>query len=269
MNQIVIIIAGMHRSGTSLSGSLLEKSGLFIGEDLLSHGFDNKKGHFEDLEILKIHEKDLNSKHLDTRGLKGAIKGNLKFESFTNKAIDEFLLKRKHHLFWGWKEPRTTLYLQAWKQKLSHAKCIAIYRHYDEVEDSLMRRYRYKIEHGVGMSSTVRLKHVLLYPINVFIKKHEAYKAWYVYNKNILAYKKQYPKDVIIFELNHFLGNYNNAILHVSKQFNTELKEIDIDNIFEKSLLKNKKSNRLKIRLFSKKKLDTVFSELNDQALWM
>lgn len=259
----------MHRSGTSLSGNLLEQSGLFIGEQLLSNGFDNKKGHFEDEEMLKIHENDLKLKHLDTRGLIGNIKGSLNFEQETKGLVDAFLLKRKHQTLWGWKEPRTTLYLQAWKHRLPNAKCIAIYRHYDEVEDSLIRRYHYKLRFGVGMSFAVRFKHIVSYPINIFIKKRQAYKAWCIYNKNILEFKKQYTDAIIIVELNHFLNNYNTIITNVNTQFKTELQHIDVDKIFEKSLLKNSEGHGLKIRVFSKKRLNSVLSTLNDNSLWI
>jgi hypothetical protein len=269
VNQTTIIIAGMHRSGTSLSGSLLEQSGLFIGEHLLSDGFDNKKGHFEDLEILSLHENDLKLKRIDSRGLKGDIKGSLNFEKETHVLVDEFLLKRKNHAVWGWKEPRTTLYLEAWKDKMPDVKCIAIYRYYDEVVDSLLRRYRYKLRYGVGMSLKVRLKHILLYPLNIFLKKYEAYKAWCVYNETILEFKKQNPDDVIIIEFNHFLKNYNNVIIKVNNQFKTDLHQINVGKVFEKSLLKNTAAKGRKIRLFSKKRLDSVLDELNNKALWI
>ena len=259
----------MHRSGTSLSGNLLEQSGLFIGEELLSHGFDNKKGHFEDLEILDIHEKDLSLKQLDTRGLKGVIEGNLNFEAATNNAIDAFLLKREDKPLWGWKEPRTTLYLQNWKLKLPTVKCIAIYRDYDAVESSLIRRYQYKLKHGVAMSHLVRVKHALLYPINIFIKKREAYNAWCVYNENILAFKKQYPDDMVIVELNHFLKEYNEIITAINENFNISLKKIEVEKIFETALLNSETQTKFKIRVFSKKKLDTVLTKLKDQALWI
>ncbi|BAO76199.1 hypothetical protein [Winogradskyella sp. PG-2] len=269
MDQNIIIIAGMHRSGTSLSGNLLEQSGLFIGDRLLSDGFDNKNGHFEDLEILGIHETDLRLKQLDTTGLKGEIKGNLKFESETETKIEKFLVKRVDQSIWGWKEPRTTLYLQAWKDKLPKAKCIAIYRDYDDVENSLIRRYRYKLKFGVGMSYRVRLKHMLFYPINVFIKKREAHKAWSIYNKNILEFKKQYPEDVIIVELNHFLSNYNDVITYANEKFSSNLQHIDVNEIFEKPLLNTNKEKAYKIRVFPKKQLDTILMKLKNNALWI
>jgi hypothetical protein len=269
VNQSTIIIAGMHRSGTSLSGNLLEQSGLFLGEHLLSDGFDNKNGHFEDEEILEIHEKDLRLKQFDTRGLKLHIRANLTFETVTNQAIDQFLLKRRDKLLWGWKEPRTTLYLQQWKLKLPNSKCIAIYRDYDEVADSLIRRYNYKLKHGAGMGVAVRLKHALFYPINLFVKKREAYKAWCIYNENILAFKNEYPDDVVIVELNHFLTHYNEIVTTVNRKFKIKLIKIKVDDIFEASLLSNTPKQRFKIRVFSKKKLNLVLHQLKHKALWI
>ncbi|MDH7911511.1 hypothetical protein [Winogradskyella sp. SYSU M77433] len=269
MSQDIIIIAGMHRSGTSLSGNLLQQSGLFIGEDLLSHGFDNKKGHFEDLEILKIHETDLKEKGLDTRGIKGDIKGNLDFEKSTENKINSFLKKRSNQTFWGWKEPRTTLYLQAWKEKLPNVKCIAIFRHYDEVENSLIRRYKHKLKKGVGMSKIIRLKHLLFYPLLLILKKREAYRAWSVYNNNILDFKKRYPDDVVIFELDFFLENYNLITENLNSRFNINLKTIDVNSVFEKSLLKKSKTKKLKIRFFSRKNLKKILEVLKQESLWM
>ena len=269
MKQNVIIIAGMHRSGTSLSGNLLEKSGLFIGEQLLSNGFDNKKGHFEDLEILKIHETDLKLKGLDTRGLKGAISGNLSFESSTNKAVDAFLSTRENKPLWGWKEPRTTLYLQAWKRKLPEAKCIAVYRHYDDVASSLIKRYNYKLKYGVGMSTFIRAKHVLLYPLSILIKRYEAYKSWHIYNQNILDFKEQNPNDVVIVELNHFMEHYNAIINEVNTTFETELRTIDVSTVFDAHLLSSHQKKVVFFRLFSNKNLKAVRQQLKHKALWI
>jgi hypothetical protein len=65
----VLTIAGMHRSGTSLTAMWLSACGLDIGADLMSGQFDNPKGHFEDLELVKLHENDLQQKGLKSHGL--------------------------------------------------------------------------------------------------------------------------------------------------------------------------------------------------------
>lgn len=267
--QIIIIIAGMHRSGTSLSASLLEKSGLKIGEDLMSNGFDNKKGHFEDLEFLKIHEEDLHMKSLDTRGLSGGITSHLAFEKRTLDLIDTTLESKKNSLLWGWKEPRTTLYLNAWKKKLPNAKCIAVYRHYDDVADSLVRRYHKKLMNGISMSLMVRFKHVILYPIHILKIKHDAYKSWCIYNQSILDFKSSYPEDILIVELNHFTTNYNNILEVINAQFESELEQIKVDDILDESLLSATKKGSLTFRMFSHKKLEQLLSLLKKESLWI
>ncbi|MEY2858272.1 MAG: hypothetical protein RLZZ74_2584, partial [Cyanobacteriota bacterium] len=45
----VMIITGMHRSGTSLTASLLQSAGVNLGDRLMSEDRGNSKGHFEDL----------------------------------------------------------------------------------------------------------------------------------------------------------------------------------------------------------------------------
>src|ERR687896_198189 len=54
-----LIVAGFHRSGTSLVCQLLHRAGLFLGYNLLGPAFSNPHGHFEDTEILEIHQQIL------------------------------------------------------------------------------------------------------------------------------------------------------------------------------------------------------------------
>ena len=58
-----LIIVGMHRSGTSLTTSVLSKSGLDIGSNLLGSGVGNEEGHFENLEFVDFHRKMLIEKN--------------------------------------------------------------------------------------------------------------------------------------------------------------------------------------------------------------
>ncbi len=54
-----LIVAGFHRSGTSLTCQLLHHAGLFLGYDLLGPAFSNPHAHFEDIEILNFHRQIL------------------------------------------------------------------------------------------------------------------------------------------------------------------------------------------------------------------
>ncbi|XHR95888.1 hypothetical protein ACFJIV_04105 [Mucilaginibacter sp. UC70_90] len=69
MQKRVLIITGMHRSGTSLITQWLSKCGLQTGEKLVPGGYGNVEGHFEDIEFLKMHEEILAGHNLPTTGL--------------------------------------------------------------------------------------------------------------------------------------------------------------------------------------------------------
>ncbi len=65
-----IIVAGMHRSGTSLTASILQSSGVNIGERLVGKEIGNEKGHFEDLDMVDFHKEVLLSQGIEINGLK-------------------------------------------------------------------------------------------------------------------------------------------------------------------------------------------------------
>ena len=70
MSQL-LIITGMHRSGTSLITSILQQSGLPIGEQLLPAAEGNPRGFFEDQAFMLLHQAMLHARgvtHLVDRG---------------------------------------------------------------------------------------------------------------------------------------------------------------------------------------------------------
>lgn len=52
-----ILVAGMHRSGTSALTGVLGLLGIFLGEHLLAPGDDNPKGYWEHQDAVEIHER--------------------------------------------------------------------------------------------------------------------------------------------------------------------------------------------------------------------
>ena len=52
----VIVVLGMHRSGTSAIARSLELLGVGLGDNLHPAGFDNPKGFWEDRACLEINE---------------------------------------------------------------------------------------------------------------------------------------------------------------------------------------------------------------------
>ena len=105
----------MHRSGTSLTANILQESGLYIGKNLLNSSVHNQKGFFEDIDFLKFHIDILGKnkkKHLLVRPYDFYIPGEI-----YSKAKE--LVKAKNiNKNWGWKDPRTTLFLSFWSAAL-------------------------------------------------------------------------------------------------------------------------------------------------------
>ncbi|HZY35534.1 MAG TPA: hypothetical protein VFE53_02735, partial [Mucilaginibacter sp.] len=59
----ILIIAGMHRSGTSVVSQWLKSCGLNVGEQLLGADIGNIEGHFEDIDFYRFHEDTLEENH--------------------------------------------------------------------------------------------------------------------------------------------------------------------------------------------------------------
>ena len=108
---------------------------------MLEPASTNPKGHFEDLEILNIHRDDLISRNLDPSGLFCDQPIFDLSESLQSRA-DEFLRSRVKYDLWGWKEPRTSLYLSFWKKRIGTLRVIVLERDPELVTNSLYKRLR-------------------------------------------------------------------------------------------------------------------------------
>lgn len=157
----------MHRSGTSLFSSYLQKCGLNIGESLIEPYIDNKKGYFEDIDFVSLNIKIL-AKNKTNMFLPKSIKINKK----NTKEALKLLERKSKSKLWGWKDPRNTILLDFYKSINPSANHIFIFRHPYNVIDSLIRR---------GTDYNIRK--------NPFISA----KSWILYNKKIIKffYKKQ------------------------------------------------------------------------------
>ncbi len=140
-----LLVLGMHRSGTSFLASALQSMGVHIGDDLLPGNEGNPRGHFEATSVLDFHLRALVSRAEDrTRFPDGGIYRERPLD-FT-PTDDE--LKQAQNIvgelarpgFWGWKEPRTCLFLPFWFDLLPLARGVVVYRHPLEVFVSLVRR---------------------------------------------------------------------------------------------------------------------------------
>ena len=119
----VIVVLGMHRSGTSLLASVLHALGFPLGQDLYPPDIHNPAGYFEDRECMSIQERIL-----ETLGqLWHGEKGMLPFPPSWWKEervrplvqqLEAWLDRRmaEEDGSWAFKDPRTTRFLDLWRE---------------------------------------------------------------------------------------------------------------------------------------------------------
>lgn len=192
-NKSVIIITGMHRSGTSLTASLLQSAGIQIGDRLMGQNKGNDKGHFEDLDFVEFHQDVLQSQGICAAGWTN--NSSIQVQQQYLAAAQNLILARQNQTMWGWKDPRTTLFLDFWHQLISDAKFVFIFRSPWEVVDSLFRR-------GDVIFGT---------------NPNFALQQWCQYNQTILDFQQQYPKQSVLLEVESII-QHPEAVVNLLKQ---------------------------------------------------
>jgi len=201
----VLVIGGMHRSGTSLTASLLSAAGLHVGDRIL--GCDstcpdpsNPKGHFEDVEFLLFHERVLAANGLASEGL--VAEGNPSVPpSLQDEARQMIVNRTARQRPWGWKEPRTVLFLDFWESLLPNGKYLFVFRRPWEVVDSLFRRGN-----------------------KIFVTHPElAIGVWLNYNRRILEFVKRYPDKCLLRELTQIVESPHEVFASVRTKFGLQI----------------------------------------------
>ncbi len=129
----------MHRSGTSLMGSMLANSGIEFGDQLTDAGHGNSGGFFEDSVICRIHEQSLEANGINSQGFTTC--STLTFPLPARKQAEaDSASRRRSSTHWGWKQPRATLFLDEWATIVPEAKFVLVFRRPWDVVDSLYRR---------------------------------------------------------------------------------------------------------------------------------
>ncbi|NEP03752.1 MAG: glycosyltransferase, partial [Okeania sp. SIO4D6] len=219
MKSTVFIITGMHRSGTSLTASLFQSVGVNIGEKLVRPEYGNIRGHFEDIEFVELQKGILGSQGLDDLGSNVEIT-EIPVKKQYLKAAKRLIKNRgeaQDNLgkIWGWKDPRTTLFLNFWLNLLPDAKFIFVYRSPWEVVDSLYRRATDE---------------------NLLEQPEIAVKMWLNSNQRILDFYQSFSQQCLIAKVDSIGKNPEGFIQAVNDKFEIDLPTPTPGN-FEESLL--------------------------------
>ena len=179
-----LVIAGMHRSGTSLVAGSCRAAGLRIGDRLLGAYRGNEAGHFEDLDFVEWHQLVLRANGLAPEGFVTQATPPVP-TALAQKAEALVAARRELGECWGWKDPRTTLHLEFWRHMVPEARFLFVVRRPWEVIDSLFRRG----------DEAFRLNPPF------------AIQVWLHYNRLVRDFAVKYPDRSLVCDLSQFVEN--------------------------------------------------------------
>lgn len=217
-----LIVAGFHRSGTSLVCQLLHRAGLFLGYDLLGPAFSNLHGHFEDTEILKLHQQILSDNGRTW----------LVSEPFLPIATEahwqklKWIVERRNaeHQLWGFKDPRVCLFMMLWKHLLPNAKVLLIYRHFSDSAYSLGRRQSTELlSNPVGPQRMYR---------RFWEEPDLALRMWLTYNGALLTFAHTYPEDTLTMSLDMVRSGFP-VVRAINRRWGLALEEVPASEVFD------------------------------------
>ncbi|WP_419759295.1 sulfotransferase family protein [Acidisoma sp.] len=159
----IVLIMGMHRSGTSMLARLLAAEGLPLGVTLLNRGRrDNVHGYWEQAEIVHIHEALLDGFDRTWHGPNGrrALPEGWLASGDTHMAKRRLMAIVKREIteadgLWGFKDPRTLCFLPLWREIIAELSLDPVFilaaRAPAAVAASLMRRNRLRRDSAEAM----------------------------------------------------------------------------------------------------------------------
>lgn len=148
---MIVIVTGMHRSGTSAIAGTLHHSEISMGEERTFYPppmKENPKGFFEDKRFRGINDALLNRLGYSVKSFDPALPSY-------DEPLPELLVGRMRALItsmqdrenWGWKDPRTCLTLHYWFDVMnamgiqnSEIKIVVAIRNSEDIAESMKRR---------------------------------------------------------------------------------------------------------------------------------
>ena len=129
-----ILVVGIHRSGTSSVAGTLHNMGISMGKQFLPPLNENKKGYFEDLQLMRMQDGIIgNWKNPTMRQHPGLL-----------QRYKLMIKERSLQPIWGFKDPRTALTIRLIMPHILEVDddpfIYACFRRPDKIADSLNRR---------------------------------------------------------------------------------------------------------------------------------
>lgn len=182
-----VVVLGMHRSGTSAIAKALSIMGVNLGVNLLPPKEDNKKGFWEDFNIVDFNTNLMQQQFQDWDTF-GPIEQDFSDECY-EKVIKYVEKEFGDSTVWGFKDPRTSRLIPFWNSIFKKINSDVVYCVVVRNPLSVIK----SLEKRDGFSA------------------HQASLLWYQYNMDIIAGLTDVPFTVIDYD-SLFIEPENNLI---------------------------------------------------------
>ncbi len=213
----ILIASGMHRSGTSLLASMLINAGLELGSRFRPADVANARGYFENVDFVELHCQFLYHHRLSEDGF--TLERDLRVPPDLRRKAERAVKKNSRPHPWGWKDPRTTLFLDFWADCLPQSKFVFIYRAPWEVIDSLFRRGDDVFRQDPSL----------------------AVRVWEHYNCLLLDFHRRHPDRCLLVSLDSVKRDSRSLIRAIRDKLSVPLTG-PIQEVFDESLLTEESS---------------------------
>lgn len=214
-----VILAGMHRSGTSFAASVLQAAGVAMGERMYPADRGNVKGHFEDMDFLEVHREALVKLGLNETGWTDVwpleVAPEVAEQGRRLAAAKAAGFAASGQKAWGWKDPRSTLFLEYWRSVMPGARFVFMYREPWEVADSLFRRATDK---------------------PILEKPRRAIDLWTAYNRRVVEFVRKHPEQSLVVSNDGATADAGAFVRAVNGKFGLEL-AVPAENLFDPEVM--------------------------------
>jgi GT2 family glycosyltransferase/predicted nucleic acid-binding Zn-ribbon protein len=262
----LVIIVGMHRSGTSFLARSLNLAGVYLGglESLISHEweylFDNLRGHWENKTILNLAEKTLKN----NQGSWDDIPANIEIDENLGQEIRNYLneLSNEPSLAYGFKDPRIILCFESWKKYLpENFVIVGIFRDPLKVAESLKKRNGFDYKKSINLWKSYNIQLLQL------LEKYGGFLINFDHPKEkIFSELKIIFNALNLLEPTNISDWYSEELLHSDKSFTSDFHLDEETKKIYSDLIKRTEKNEtfiFKKTKYTEKNLRAIISSLN------
>lgn len=213
----------MHRSGTSAVASLMQRAGVCLGSKLVPGDAGNPRGYFEDEDLVAFHDRQL-----ARSGLRVLAQGDADPEPLGGDQVreaEELIRRRRGHALWGWKDPRTSLFLDFWAERLPEARFVFPVRDPFEVVLSLLRR-------GSG------------HELEVMANPLVGVRSWRFYNRSILDFYERHAGRCFLADVHQVFADAGGFVAAVAAKLDLPLSSDSVAGMLHPEELHQRPASR-------------------------